>query len=174
MLPLANGAHMQEYNPTFVMCTPAAAGFLHGSFTGTVPPVNTCHSRASSPRPPTSPGTGAVPAKVPNSEPLARRFWQARVPPPLSRKLPALFSCERVSERPLRPRSRPPLALSTATVTDRSFPLQSCEMRAQSAVGYVRSKSVTPPDVIAASHKLNRALDRHVHDDTHPDFVKFR
>ena len=81
-------------------------------------------------------------------------FSCTSVAPPPQRKSPALFACERVSERPTQPPSRPSLALSTSTVTDASFPLLFCAMRAQSSVSYVRLKRVVNPLSFVASLKV--------------------
>ena len=115
-----------------------------------------------------------VTVKLPDLDPLAQRFLCARVSAPPARNSPALFACERVSERPSQPPSRPPLALSTTTVTDASFPLHFRAKRAQSAVGYVRPKRVTKPDGLAALSKLYRALARYIDNVTSPNLEKFR
>ena len=86
----------------------------------------------------------------------------------------ALFSCERVSERPVRARSRLPTDITTPRVTDAPFPLHIRKMRAQSAVCYVRPKRVTKPDGLAASSKLYRALDRYIESDIRPNLEKIR
>ena len=94
--------------------------------------------------------------------------------PPFLLNPTALFLCERVSERPLRARSRPPTDVTTARVTDAHFPLHFRYMRAQSAVRYVRSKRVTKPDGLAASSKLYRALARYIDADNRPNLEEIR
>jgi len=47
-------------------------------------------------------------------------------------------------------------------------------MRAQSAVGYVRSKRVTNPEVLAAPSKLYRVLDRYTYNDPRPNLDQIR
>lgn len=94
--------------------------------------------------------------------------------PPFLLNPTALFLSERVSEPPLRARSRPPTDVTTARVTDAPFPLHFRYMRAQSAVRYVRSKRFTKSEGLAASFRLYRALVRHIDADTRPNLEEIR
>lgn len=64
--------------------------------------------------------------------------------------------------------------VTTPCVTDASFLLHIRKMRAQRAVRYVRSKSVTKPEGLTASSKLYRTPDRYIDNDTRPNLEEIR